>query len=197
MSANEWLIVSVRMYVPAISATPSAIAIAVKQHPQLALQEAAQHQREHLSPPLRATRPRSSSPLTDDAPSPLPACAPQPASTQPALASSPRPPSADVLHQVERLLDRGGVAVVDDPPVGEHQQAVGERRRVGVVGDHHDRLVEVVDRVAQQLRAPRSRLSSRGSPRARRRTRPRGARSARAPPPPAAADRRRARRDGG
>ena len=47
MPAKDWLIVSVRMYVPAISATPSAIAIAVSSDPQLALHKASEHELEH------------------------------------------------------------------------------------------------------------------------------------------------------
>ena len=77
-----------------------------QQHPQLALHEAAQHQREH----------------------------------QP----------TDFIRS-SACSARGRLAVVHDPPVGEHQQAVGERGGVRVVGDHHDRLVEVVDGVAQQF----------------------------------------------
>ena len=117
---------------PAISATPSAIAMPVSSDAQLALQEAAQDQREH-----QPTR----------------------------------------LHQVERLLGRDRRAVVDDPPVGEHEQAVGEGGGVRVVGDHHDGLARSRRRRGAAARARRRRLSSRGCRRARRRTRPPGARS--------------------
>ena len=40
---------------------------------------------------------------------------------------------------------------VDDPPVGEEQDAVGDRGGAGVVRDHDDRLAELVDRPAQQV----------------------------------------------
>ena len=45
---------------------------------------------------------------------------------------------------------RHRLPVVHDPSVGQQQQAVGEGGRVGVVGDHHDGLPEVVHGVAQQ-----------------------------------------------
>ena len=45
---------------------------------------------------------------------------------------------------------RGRAEVADDVAVGEEQHAVGDRRGVRVVGDHHGRLAERVDRVAQQ-----------------------------------------------
>ena len=44
----------------------------------------------------------------------------------------------------------GRVHLVDDPAVGEEQHDVGVRRRDRVVGDHHDRLAEPVDRVAHE-----------------------------------------------
>ena len=49
----------------------------------------------------------------------------------------------------------GSACVVDDAPVGEEEDAVGDRGRAGVVGDHHDRLAELVDGAAQQRRGPR------------------------------------------
>ena len=58
--------------------------------------------------------------------------------------------SAERLHQVEHPVDVERRAVADDAPVGEHDQAVGVRGGVRVVGDHHDRLAELVDRAAQQ-----------------------------------------------
>ena len=77
--------------------------------------------------------------------------------------------------------------------VGEHEQAVGERGGVRVVGDHHDRLAELVDRVAQQLEHLAGGLRVEVARSARRRTRRRAARSARARPRRAAAGRRTAR----
>ena len=121
---------------PAISATPSAIAIAVSTTRSLRAGSRADHASISLAAHAREV--------------------------------------PDRLHQVERLLGGRAVAVVDDAAVGEDQQAVGERGGVRVVGDHHDRLAEVVDGVAQQRRAPRPRLWSRGCRTARRRTRPPG-----------------------
>ena len=80
--------------------------MAVEQDPQLALQEAPEHQREH-----------------------------QPTDFMRSSACS----------------ERDRVTVVDDPPVGQHEQPVGEGGGMRVVGDHHHRLPEVVDGVAQQL----------------------------------------------
>ena len=48
--------------------------------------------------------------------------------------------------------------VADDPPVGEKQHAIGDRRGVRVVRDHHGRLTERVDGLAQQ----RQDLAARG-----------------------------------
>ena len=45
---------------------------------------------------------------------------------------------------------RLAAAVVHDAAVAEHDDAVGDRRGVRVVRDHHDRLAELVDRLAQQ-----------------------------------------------
>src|SRR6185295_17387960 len=49
-------------------------------------------------------------------------------------------------------------AVMDDAPVAEDDDAVGDRRGMRVVRDHHDRLVELVDRLAQQAEDLESRL---------------------------------------
>ena len=40
--------------------------------------------------------------------------------------------------------------MVDDPPVGQEQDAVRDRGRPGVVGDHHDGLAHLVDRPPQE-----------------------------------------------
>ena len=58
---------------------------------------------------------------------------------------------ADRLEVVEDLLDREVPVLVHDEPVGEEELPVRGRRRAGVVGDHDDRLAELVDRVAQQV----------------------------------------------
>ena len=61
-----------------------------------------------------------------------------------------------------------------DATVAQHHEAIADRGGVGIVRDHHDRLPELVDRVAQQLAAPLRSTSSRGCRWARRRTRPPG-----------------------
>src|SRR3954453_12711642 len=58
---------------------------------------------------------------------------------------------ADRLHEVEDVLGGVRLAVVDDAPVGEHEEPVGVGGRRGVVRDHDDRLAELVDRPAQEL----------------------------------------------
>ena len=87
---------------------------------------------------------------------------------------------------------RGRPEVADDVAVGEEQHAVGDRRGVRVVRDHHGRLAERVDRVAQQREDLAAGAWSRGCRSARRRTSPSGARRARGRRPRAAAGRRRA-----
>ena len=52
----------------------------------------------------------------------------------------------------------------DELPVGEEHDAVGDRRRRGVVGDHDDRLAELVDRAAQKRQDLAAATSSRGCP---------------------------------
>ena len=44
------------------------------------------------------------------------------------------------------------------PPVGQEQHRVGDRGGARVVGDHHDRLAELVDRAAQQVEHVAARL---------------------------------------
>ena len=48
------------------------------------------------------------------------------------------------------LVGAGSVEHPGDPPVGEEDDAVGVRRRPGVVGDHHDRVTVRVDDLAQE-----------------------------------------------
>src|SRR3954451_5775048 len=43
------------------------------------------------------------------------------------------------------------LAVFDEPAVAQHEQAVGVAGGLLVVGDHDDRLTELVDRAPQQL----------------------------------------------
>ena len=100
------------------------------------------------------------------------------------------------LHQVEHALGALAAAVVHDPAVAEHDDAVGHRGGVRVVRDHHDGLAELVDGLAQQRRAPRRTSASPGCRSARRRTPPPGGGSARARRRRAAAGRRTARTGG-
>src|SRR5690349_20937936 len=53
--------------------------------------------------------------------------------------------ASQVLHVVEDVLGGGAVHLVDDAAVGEEQDPVRVARGRGVVGDHDDGLVEVVD----------------------------------------------------
>src|SRR6185436_5110387 len=72
-------------------------------------------------------------------------------------ANSPRratlrmPELPDGLHEVEDVVRGVGLAVVDDPAVGEDEETVGVGGRGRVVRDHDDRLAELVDRAAQEL----------------------------------------------
>ena len=81
-------------------------------------------------------------------------------------------------------------------PVGQEEDAVGDRGGARLVGDHHDRLPEVVRPSGAGARGSRRPSSSRGCRSARRRTRRRAARRARGRSRRAAAGRRRARPDG-
>ena len=58
-----------------------------------------------------------------------------------------------------------------DPPVRHDHRGVGEPGRGRVVGDHHDRLAEVIAAPRAGTPAPRARCASRGCRSARRRTR--------------------------
>ena len=53
------------------------------------------------------------------------------------------PTTAAVIRAItsSTLLTVGVAQLVDDPAVGEEDDPVGVRRRHGVVGDHHDRLL--------------------------------------------------------
>src|SRR4051794_30189251 len=50
-----------------------------------------------------------------------------------------------------RLDGARRLAVFDEPAVAQHEQAVGVAGGLLVVGDHDDRLTELVDRAPQQL----------------------------------------------
>ena len=63
----------------------------------------------------------------------------------------PEPITRQRLQVVEDLVLRRALVVVDDLAVGQEQDRVGDRRRARVVGDHHDRLAELVDGAAQQV----------------------------------------------
>src|ERR1700761_8812599 len=58
--------------------------------------------------------------------------------------------SGERLHGVDDLGLAGAAHLADDPPVGEEQDPVGDRGGAGIVRDHHDRLADRVDRVAQE-----------------------------------------------
>ena len=53
--------------------------------------------------------------------------------------------SGQALHSVEHPLGRRFADLVDNLAVGEEDDTVGVRRRIRVVGDHHDRLAELGD----------------------------------------------------
>src|SRR5262245_55233716 len=55
--------------------------------------------------------------------------------------------ASDRLDAVEHGVGGRSDQPVDDATVGQEQDAVGPRRRVGVVGHHHDRLAHLVHRV--------------------------------------------------
>ena len=105
--------------------------------------------------------------------------------------TTPRPSSA---RSPRRPCPR---RVVHHEAVAQHDQTVGVGGRLGVVGDHHHGLAELVDRARAASGGSPRWPSSRGCPWARRRTPRRAATRARAPPPRAAAGRRRARPAGG
>src|SRR5689334_10478963 len=54
------------------------------------------------------------------------------------------------LEPVQHALGGGVAQLVDDPAVGEEDDAIRVRGGVRVVRDHHDGLPEVPDRVAQE-----------------------------------------------
>src|ERR1700716_3020921 len=58
---------------------------------------------------------------------------------------------ADVFHVVDDGLGRRALELVDDLPVGEEDDAIGIAGGDGVVGDHHERLAPIGDRLAHEL----------------------------------------------
>src|SRR5215213_8094655 len=71
---------------------------------------------------------------------------------------------AQALHLVEDRVGGRLVQLVDDGAVGEEHDAVGVARGVRVVRDHHDRLPEIVDRLAHEREdlSPRPRVEVAG-----------------------------------
>src|SRR5207248_5090471 len=61
------------------------------------------------------------------------------------------PWSLEGAHHLEHLLGAGLAQLTGDAPVGQEQDVIGDRRRAGLVRDHHDRLVIGLGRLAQQL----------------------------------------------
>src|SRR6476646_5189917 len=62
-----------------------------------------------------------------------------------------RPRLVNLLLQLDHVVGRAGGGVADDLPVLQRDQPVGVGGGDRVVGDHHHRLAELVDRLAQQL----------------------------------------------
>ena len=63
------------------------------------------------------------------------------------------------LHAVENALGRGFVDFVDDLSVGEEDDPIGVRRRIGVVRDHHDCLAELFHRAPHEAENVGTRLA--------------------------------------
>src|SRR6185312_4081549 len=57
---------------------------------------------------------------------------------------------AEALHLVEHRVGVGVGELVDDRTIGQEDDPVGVSGRDRVVGDHHDGLAEVVDRLAHE-----------------------------------------------
>src|SRR5690606_26387196 len=58
--------------------------------------------------------------------------------------------ASELLHAVEHPLGGRVGHLVGDAPVDEEDDAIAVPGGHGVVGDHHDRLAELVDGVAQE-----------------------------------------------
>src|SRR5262245_2909246 len=59
--------------------------------------------------------------------------------------------AVELLHAIEHLLRGRLEHLVDDTAVGEEHRAVGVAGGDGIVGDHHDGLVQVVDRSPHEV----------------------------------------------
>src|SRR3954449_640341 len=59
--------------------------------------------------------------------------------------------AAEPAHDLEHAVPGGASQLLDDRAVDEEHHAVGVRRGARVMGDHHDRLAEVVDDGAEEL----------------------------------------------
>ena len=64
----------------------------------------------------------------------------------------------DLVHRLGDLVLGRALELPDDQPVGEVEDAVGDRRGSRLVGDHHDRLAELLDGVPEQLEDLAARL---------------------------------------
>src|ERR1700760_2334951 len=64
--------------------------------------------------------------------------------------SATRSTALQVLHGVDDLVLVGAGEVTDELAVREEEEAIGDGRRLGVVGDHHHRLPHRVDRAPQE-----------------------------------------------
>src|SRR5215213_6115634 len=69
-----------------------------------------------------------------------------------------RPRLVNLLLQLDYVVRRAGSGVADDLPVLQRDQPVGVGGGGRIVGDHHHRLAELVDRLAQQRHHAGARL---------------------------------------
>ena len=79
------------------------------------------------------------------------------------------PSVAETAHAVQHRVGGRVGQLVDDPAIGQEDDAVGVGGRDGVVGDHDDGLAEVADRPPHEVRGSRCRSGSRDCRSARRR----------------------------
>src|SRR4051794_28432550 len=125
---NDALIVSVKTSVPTTKATPTTTAKPVR-----------------TDRSLRESRPRSATLVI---PSPLRGPCSARVGLRRALVQGR---SCDRFHQVEHAVGVGARAVMDHRAIAQDHEPVGDRRRLRVVGDHDHRLLELVDRLAQEV----------------------------------------------
>src|SRR6476660_790757 len=57
---------------------------------------------------------------------------------------------AKLLHQLDHVVGRAGGGVGDERASAEREQAIREGRGLRRVGDHHHRLIELVDRLPEE-----------------------------------------------